>query len=181
MLWRIIGVLKYNFNSWHPRVLSGGQLHDPVASTLEKTHCLWTGGWMDSRVCLNTVKERNTSAFVRNRTPFLCPSSLSHCTAWKLLGPMYMVFFYHGATAPSGPGPPHYHGFTITFRHSTLRRAPLDEWSAERRDIYLTTHNSHKRQTSMIPTGFGPAIPASEGLRTYALHRAATGIGICVL
>jgi hypothetical protein len=29
----------------------------------------------------------------------------------------------NGVTAPSGPGPPHYRGFTITLRHTTLGRA----------------------------------------------------------
>jgi len=31
----------------------------------------------------------------------------------------------------------------------TLGRNPLDERSAQRRDLYLTTHNTHNRQTSM--------------------------------
>jgi hypothetical protein len=81
----------------------------------------------------------------------------------------------------SGPGPPHYRGFTITFRHTTLRRTPLDEWSARRRDLYLTTHNTHNKQTSMPPVGFEPAIPASERPPTYTLDRAATGMGAVVL
>jgi len=33
----------------------------------------------------------------------------------------------HGATDRSGQGPPHYRGFMITFRHTTLGRTPLDE------------------------------------------------------
>jgi len=33
---------------------------------------------------------------------------------------------FYGATAPSGPGPPRYQGFTITLRHATLCRTPLD-------------------------------------------------------
>jgi hypothetical protein len=33
----------------------------------------------------------------------------------------------NGATAPSGPGPSHYRGFTITLRHTTHIRTPLDE------------------------------------------------------
>jgi hypothetical protein len=39
------------------------------------------------------------------------------------------VFFPppNGATAPSGPGPPYYRGFTITLSHTTLGRTPLDE------------------------------------------------------
>ena len=32
----------------------------------------------------------------------------------------------HGATAPSGSGPPHYRGLAITLRHTTLDRTPLD-------------------------------------------------------
>jgi hypothetical protein len=87
------------------------------------------------------------------------------------------LFFPHGATAPSGPGPSHYRGFTITLRHTTVGRTPLDEWSAPRRDLYLTTHNTHKRQTSMPSAGFEPTIPASERPQTHALDRAATGIG----
>ena len=46
--------------------------------------------------------------------------------------------------------------------HTTVGRNTLDERSARRRDLYQTTHNTHKRQTSMPPAGFEPAIPASE-------------------
>jgi len=41
----------------------------------------------------------------------------------------------------------------------------------------LTTHNTHKRQTSMPSAGFKPAIPASEQPKTHALDRAASDIG----
>ena len=34
---------------------------------------------------------------------------------------------------------------------TTVGRTPLDEWSARYRDLYLTTHNTHNRQTSMPP------------------------------
>jgi len=57
----------------------------------------------------------------------------------------------------------------------TLGRIPLDKGSARCRDLYLTTHNTHK--TFMSPAGFEPAIPASELSQIHALHRAATGIG----
>jgi len=33
-----------------------------------------------------------------------------------------------GATAPTGPGRLHGRGLTITLRHTTLGRTPLDEW-----------------------------------------------------
>ena len=59
----------------------------------------------------------------------------------------------------------------------SVGRTPLDEGSARRRDLYLTTHNTQKRQASMPPAGFEPTIPASEHSQTHALDRAATGIG----
>ena len=40
-----------------------------------------------------------------------------------------------------------------TQRRITVGRTPLDERSARRRDLYLTTHNTHNRQTSMPPSG----------------------------
>jgi hypothetical protein len=100
----------------------------------------------------------------------------------------YRVYFFpNGATAPSGPLPPHVRGFTITFRHTTLGRAPLDwwsdrhrglypltlrqielgrtpldEWSARRTDLRLTTHNTHDRETTMPPAGFEPRNPSKR-------------------
>ena len=54
----------------------------------------------------------------------------------------------------------------------------MDERSARRRDLYLTTYNTHNRQTSMPPIGFEPTISAGERPLTYALDCAATGTGI---
>jgi hypothetical protein len=34
--------------------------------------------------------------------------------------------FTHSATAPSGPGLPNFRGFTITLRHTTLGRTPVE-------------------------------------------------------
>jgi len=68
----------------------------------------------------------------------------------------------------------------ITLRHITPGRTPLDERSAERRDFYLTTHNTRKRQISMPPAVFEPAIQTSKRPQTHALDRPATGISITV-
>jgi hypothetical protein len=84
----------------------------------------------------------------------------------------------YGSTAPIWPGPPHCRGFTITLRNATFGRTPLDEWSARRRDPYITTHNTHNRHTPTPPTGFKPAIPESERMKTNFLDRIATGIGV---
>jgi hypothetical protein len=58
---------------------------------------------------------------------------------------IYIYSIYHGAAAPGGPGLLHCRGFMIALRHTTLGRTPLDEWSAPRRDLYLTTHNTYDR------------------------------------
>ena len=86
------------------------------------------------------------------------------------------TFFLNGSTAPSGPGPPHCRGFTITLKHKALVRIPLDEWSAQCRELYLTTHNTHNRQTNMPSAGFEPAIPGSERLQILALDRVTTRV-----
>jgi hypothetical protein len=65
-----------------------------------------------------------------------------------------------------------------TLRRTTICRIPLHERSARRRDLYLTTHNTHNTQTSMPPVGFKPTISAGERPQTYVLDRAATGTGL---
>ena len=85
-------------------------------------------------------------------------------------------FFYRGTTAVVGQdlliiGDSRSH----LVRRTTLGRTPQDEWSARRRVLYLTTHNTHKSQTFMPPAGFEPAIPASERPQTYAFDRAVLG------
>jgi hypothetical protein len=67
-----------------------------------------------------------------------------------------------------------------TQRPTTVGRTPLDEWSARRRDLYLTTHNIHNRQISMPAVKFEPTISAGERLLSYALKSAASGTGSCI-
>jgi hypothetical protein len=57
---------------------------------------------------------------------------------------------------------------------TTVCRTPLDEWSAHHRDLYLTTYNTHTRQTSMPPVGFEPTISTGKWAQTNSLDRVAT-------
>ena len=72
--------------------------------------------------------------------------------------------------------------FTRFLDHTKLRitvgRIPLDERSGRRRDLYLTTHNTHSILTSMPPVVFEPTISTGEWPQTYALDRAAAGTGL---
>ena len=84
----------------------------------------------------------------------------------------------HGETAPSRPRVPHYRGFLITLRSPPH---PVGLLSASfQQDAGLTTHNTHKRQTSTPFAGFEPAIPTSEMSQTQALDHKDTGIGFGV-
>jgi hypothetical protein len=81
----------------------------------------------------------------------------------RLICPLLKVFFFHDATTSSGPETSlslrlHDH----TQRRTTFCRTPLGEWSPRRRDLYLTTHDTHNRQISMPPVGFEPTISAGE-------------------
>jgi hypothetical protein len=58
-----------------------------------------------------------------------------------------------------------------------LHKPHTDEWSARRRDLYLTTYNSRRNRHPCRPAGFETAIPTSERPQTHALDRTATGIG----
>jgi len=82
-------------------------------------------------------------------------------------------FCPQGSTASSWPRPPHDRGFTIRLRHIILGRTPLDEYI----NSYLSTQNTHKRQTSILPAGFKLAIPACVWPQTHALDRAAVRFG----
>jgi hypothetical protein len=66
--------------------------------------------------------------------------------------------------------------FTITISHTKPGRTPLDELSARRRELSLTTHSTHKRLTSTPWPRFEPTIQTSEQPQTHALDRAATAI-----
>jgi hypothetical protein len=63
-------------------------------------------------------------------------------------------------------------------RNTTLGRTRLDEWSARRRDLCLTTQNTHKRQKSMPQPGFGPRTLAGERSKTHALGRVPLGSAV---
>jgi hypothetical protein len=51
---------------------------------------------------------------------------------------------------------------SLSWLHDHTRKDPLDEWSARRRDLYLTTHNIQKRQRFIRLAGFDTSVPESE-------------------
>ena len=48
-------------------------------------------------------------------------------------------------------------------RRTTVGRTPVDVWSFHRRDLYLTTHNTHKGQKSMPRIRTHPSVTGTGG------------------
>jgi hypothetical protein len=92
------------------------------------------------------------------------------CVTSDVLTPQSLFFL-----TPTSARGHSFRGFAVTLRYTIHSRTPLDEWWAQSRDLYLTTHHTHKRQASMPPPGFELTIPTWERPQTHALHRAATG------
>jgi hypothetical protein len=59
---------------------------------------------------------------------------------------------------------------------TTFGRTPLDEWSANRRDLYLTTHNTQEKNIH-APGRIRTHNLSRRAGATNAIHRAATGTG----
>jgi len=94
-------------------------------------------------------------------------------------------FFWDSAAAPSWSGLPHSRRFTITLRHTTLGKTPMDGWSARRRDLCLTIHIRYQTKASLHLAGFEPAILTNERpQQTHAFwrhdHRACVCVCVCV-
>ena len=91
------------------------------------------------------ILKTTTSKRMRIESSFIDFSPLWRCGPTRTTASSFLRFLDH------------------TQQRITVGRTPLDEWSARRRDLYLTTHNTHNnRQTSMPPMGFEPTISAGE-------------------
>ena len=70
-----------------------------------------------------------------------------------------------------------------TRRRTTVGRTPLDEWSARRRDLYLTTHDTHNRQISMPQAArllrSWVRIPSGAWIFVCCECRVLSGRGLC--
>jgi hypothetical protein len=79
--------------------------------------------------------------------------------------------FFHLSTAPVGLGLLIVEVSRSQSADTPQSAVPLGEFTACHKDLCLTTHNTHKRQTFMPQARFKTAIPASERRQTPALKR----------
>jgi hypothetical protein len=82
--------------------------------------------------CLHCCKENLTKMYVQH---------IRSSAFFK-----YCFCFFSWLDSPSEPRPPFWGSSVIPTDMHTLGRNPLDELSARRRDLYLTTHNNHRTQ-----------------------------------
>jgi hypothetical protein len=114
---------------------------------------------------------------VRTRGLFIETDKSSLIVIRFVATPVPILLVHRGATALVGREVLTVEdSWSRSLRHTTLGRTPLDEWSARRRDLYLSTHETQKRQISMLSSGFEPTTPVRERPQTHALDCAATGI-----
>ena len=80
------------------------------------------------------------------------------CSLWfiycnKVKDFVYIIHFFLWRCDPTRVMTSFLRFLDHTQRRTTVGRTPLDEWSARRRDLYLTTLDTHNRQTSTPPGG----------------------------
>jgi hypothetical protein len=81
----------------------------------------------------------------------------------------YNYDIFWGAANQRGSWPPHSWGFLdYTQQRTTVGGNSLNDWSARSRDLYLTTHNTHNRQTPARP--LGPAIISLQSPNTKNVY-----------
>ena len=131
-----------------------------VAGLVWSNHCIiLLSSWWWAYWCPKHVKQAIRSAI-----------KTSVASSWNCISTYYILFFslslsWRDSSLVGLDLPPHSRGMCFldhTQRHTTVGRTPLDEWSATRRDIYLTTYNTLNRQTSTPPVGFEHTISAGE-------------------
>ena len=122
--------------------------------------CVWSRNLVKKEALAQWGLSRQKQTNKADQCRWMCAFFFTNSTQWARAS-SFMSFLDH------------------TQRSTAVGRTLLDEWSARRRDLYLTTHNTHNRQTSMPPVGFELTISAGERPQTYASDRAATGTGEC--
>ena len=115
-----------------PRFLLPGGRHFITSFGSLPSSILWTCPY--HRSCLVLISSK------RDLVTFIFCLTLRLLMSYIYIERLFLMFLDH------------------TQRRSTVGRTPLDEWSARRRDLYLTTHDTHNRQISVPPVGFEPKI-----------------------
>jgi hypothetical protein len=134
---------------------------------------------------LNTVHSFiyfSTICFARSiRRPSSVRNTTTHSERFVMAEYSLSLFLFLWRCGPTRASASSFFRFLDRRRRATVGKTPLDEWSVRCRDPYLTTHNTHNRQKSILPGRFEPAVSTGERPQNYALYRAATFFTISVV
>jgi hypothetical protein len=120
-----------------------------------------------------------TTCFSRSiRRPLSVWNTTTHSEMFVMAESSLSLFLFLWRCGPTRGRASSFFRFLDQRRRATVGRTPLDEWSVRRSYLYLTTHNTYSRQTSILLARFKPAVSAGERPQTYALDRAATRTGL---
>ena len=153
------------------------EFHDPFGECLKERMIKLT--WTKFSLCL-----RMSVVFTKGAcTPATCSNLMVSFDTfiYSCLFVCLFVWFYGVRASQWAMASSSTRFLYHTQRHTTVDRTALDKWSASLRDLYLTTHNTHNRETSMPPAGFEPTISAAERPQTYTLDRTVTGAGLFIV
>jgi hypothetical protein len=78
--------------------------------------------------------------------------------------------FFHGMKTPSELELPYCRRFTITLRHTTVGRKPLEERSTRHTDLNLRAHNNRLTLTHLCPGGIGNPNPSKRAAANPCLR-----------
>ena len=98
----------------------------------------------------------------------LCFPSSPICVSCDIYIYIYMYTYVHTRISLWRCGPTRamassfFRFLDHTQRRITVGRTPLDASPVRRRDLYLTKHNTHNRQTPMPPVRFEPTVSTGE-------------------
>jgi hypothetical protein len=127
--------------------------------------------------CVTKIKASLQLSLVKLKRKFSLSYTYTHTYIDTCIHIHVYNIFFSGATVQGGPGPPH--SWVFYKWHTAVRRTPLDEWSARRRD--LTAHNTHNHASGGIQTRnhskrsaldncLRPICPWEWHTRTHTLH-----------
>ena len=127
-----------------------------LSSTYRRTRCfIWASHIYLCHLTLTTNLQNNYSCtphlVISSHTCILVHSNFKFFLFWS---PLFYPLILNVAVIVA---------LDRTQTHTALSNTTLDEGSAHRGKLFLTTHNIDKRQTSMVPAGFEPATQQSNG------------------
>ena len=117
---------------------------------------------LSSSICLNRHILITFNYEIHTLFSIALKNYFYHLSSTEFVQRQYQIIFTMAQHPPFGQALLIAESSAITLRHTTLDSNLLDEWSARRRDLYLTTRNNDNKQTSMPRWDSNPNLSREE-------------------